>query len=71
MVCYPINCYELFFKATTPEGYYPLIEESFRLITDQMLHTLTNDLKELARYIGISTRRFAINLVIHLLRVVL
>lgn len=53
MVCYPINCYELFFKATTPEGYYPLIEESFRLITHQMLHTLTNDLKELARYIGI------------------
>lgn len=53
MVCYPINCYELFFKATTPEGYYPLIEESFRLITHQMLHTLTNDLKDLARYLGI------------------
>ena len=54
MICYPINCYELFFKATTPEGYLPLIEESFRVMTDQMLSTLNNDLKELARYLEIS-----------------
>ena len=53
LICYPINCFELFFKATTPEGYYPLIEESFRCMTDQMLHTLTNDLKFLANYLGI------------------
>lgn len=54
MICYPINCYELFFKATTPEGYLPLIEESFRVMTDQMLSTLNNDLKEIANYLGIS-----------------
>lgn len=54
MICYPINCYELFFKATTPDGYLPLIEESIRVMTDQMLSTLTNDLKELARFLGIS-----------------
>jgi predicted acylesterase/phospholipase RssA len=53
MICYPINCYELFFKATTPEGYLPLIEESFRVMTDQMLSTLNNDLNELARYFEI------------------
>lgn len=53
MICYPINCYELFFKATTPEGYLPLIEESFRVMTDQMLSTLNNDLKEIANYLGI------------------
>jgi hypothetical protein len=53
MICYPINCYELFFKATTPQGYYPLIAESFRFITDQMLGTLTNDLKLLAQFLDI------------------
>lgn len=54
MICYPINCYELFFKATTPVGYLPLIEESFRVMTDQMLSTLNNDLKEIARFLEIS-----------------
>lgn len=54
MICYPINCFELFFKAMTPEGYYPLIEESFRCMTAQMLGTLTNDLTKLADFLGIS-----------------
>tara|TARA_B100000214_G_scaffold362517_1_gene327037 strand:- start:541 stop:1503 length:963 start_codon:yes stop_codon:yes gene_type:complete len=54
MVCYPINCYELFFKTMTPEGYLPLIEESFRVMTDQMLCTLNRDLMDLARYLNIS-----------------
>lgn len=54
MICYPVSCYELFFKATTPVGYLPLIEEAFRVMTDQMLSTLNNDLKELARYLGIT-----------------
>lgn len=53
MICYPINCYELFFKAMTPEGYYPLIEESFRCMTGQMLGTLTNDLKRIADFLEI------------------
>ena len=53
LVCYPINCYELFFKAMTPEGFLPLIEESFRVMTDQMLSTLSNDLRRIADFLGI------------------
>jgi predicted acylesterase/phospholipase RssA len=53
-ICYPINSYETFFKAMTPRGCLPLIEESFRVMTDQMLSTLNHDLKELAMFLGIS-----------------
>ena len=53
MVCYPINSYELFFKATQPMGHLPLIEESFRVMTDQMMSTLINDLKDIARYLEV------------------
>ena len=53
MICYPINCYELFFKATTPEGFLPLIEESIRVMTDQMLSTLSNDLRRIADFLEI------------------
>ena len=54
MICYPINCPELFFSMTTPKSTYPLIEEMFHLITDQMLNVMYNDLRDLARYLDIS-----------------
>ena len=53
-ICYPINSYEKFFKAMTPEGCLPLIEESIRVMTDQMLSILNKDLRELATFLGIS-----------------
>ncbi len=53
MICYPINSPELFFNMTTPKTSYPLIEEMFHLITDQMLNVMYNDLRELARYLDI------------------
>ena len=38
---------------TTPEGFLPLIEESFRVMTDQMLSTLSNDLRRIADFLEI------------------
>ena len=37
----------------TPEGFLPLIEESFRVMTDQMLSTLSNDLRRIADFLEI------------------
>lgn len=54
MICYPINCPELFFSMTTPKTSYPLVEGMFRLITDQMMNCMYNDLRDLARYLDIT-----------------